>query len=444
LALQGLVMGALLFGNVAGAAGLRVGTGTAELVGDDSMDMAGGIQAWKATGQEGQLRAVATVIEASGSEPVAIVACDVLFVTGAMVDRATAEIEKRTGIKPERVLVNATHTHSAPSTVRVHGYHPNEKFVEVVVQGIIAAVERAQGAMRDDCRFAFALGEENTIGANSRLLLADKTIYWIGPKDDAVQPTGPFDPELPVWAFYDSGDKLLSLIYGHSTHTIGTIKGNVRSPSFYGLAAQELEQQMGGTVTFIEGASGSTHNLGTVTPAEAVVKLKSEIQATLDKAQTHPTKQVTALRRPFKFRVRTTDDAVEDEKVLSYCRKRTPEHADAIAEVFRTMRRELKPHEGEERTTWLQVILVGDVALVGVPAEFFTGLGVDIKHKSPYPDTYIAELANDWIGYIPDREGYELGGYQTWMGWHSYAEPGTGERIVAETVDMLNELKARR
>ena len=71
----------------------------------------------------------------------------------------------------------------------------------------------------------------------------------------------------------------------------------------------------------------------------------------------------------------------------------------------------------------------------------FTIFGVDIKKRSPIKDTFIAELANDWIGYLPDREGHELGGYQTWMGHQSYAEPGTGERIADEVIAMLGELK---
>jgi hypothetical protein len=33
-----------------------------------------------------------------------------------------------------------------------------------------------------------------------------------------------------------------------------------------------------------------------------------------------------------------------------------------------------------------------------------------------------------------------LGGYQVWTGHHSYAEVGTGERMVDEVVEMLNEL----
>ena len=70
-----------------------------------------------------------------------------------------------------------------------------------------------------------------------------------------------FDPELPVLAFRESDRKWRALIFNHSTHTIGTRQSGRRSPSFYGLAAQELEAELGGQVCFLEGASGSTHNL---------------------------------------------------------------------------------------------------------------------------------------------------------------------------------------
>ena len=49
---------------------------------------------------------------------------------------------------------------------------------------------------------------------------------------------------------------------------IGTRSPGKRSPSFYGLAAQELETELGGVVGFLEGASGSTHNLGDVRKLE--------------------------------------------------------------------------------------------------------------------------------------------------------------------------------
>ena len=108
---------------------LRVGAGAANVTADDSMVIGGGIGPGKATGQEGELRAVAVVIEKPAAGKVAMVACDVLFVEKDFIDRALARIEKATGIPPSAVLVNATHTHHAPTTSTVHGYQRDEEFV---------------------------------------------------------------------------------------------------------------------------------------------------------------------------------------------------------------------------------------------------------------------------------------------------------------------------
>ena len=434
--------GATEFGSVAelrAENGLRTGAAAVNLKAEDSMVIGGGIGPGLTQGQEGELRAVATVIEKQGSPKVAIVACDVLMLNRDILDVAVAEIEKKTGIPAAGILINCTHTHHAPSTVTVHGYQRDEEFCRRVQQGIIEAVVAANAKLEGgDSTFNFWLGEESSVGQNSRLLLADNTIFWIGPRDDTVRPTGPFDPQLPVLAFRSPDDKLRALLFNHSTHTIGTRKP-VRSPSFYGLASQELESELGGTVLFLEGASGSTHNL-VIQADEMIVRMKNAVRSALAQAQPRPVNSIKALKKPFKFHVRKFDEAVEDTKVGVYCRRRAPAGADQIINVFRKQREVLAPHQGEERETWLQAVVIGDVALVGVPAEFFTKLGQDIKLRSPYRYTYVAELANDWIGYLPDRQAHELGGYQTWTGLHSYAEPGTGEAVVDAVVAMLNEL----
>ena len=88
------------------------------------------------------------------------------------------------------------------------------------------------------------------------------------------------------------------------------------------------------------------------------------------------------------------------------------------------MRKEVCPAPGRGRKTWVQAIVVGDIALVGVPGEFFTVLGQEIKRRSPYRYTYVFELANDYVGYIPDLLGFDRGGYQVWTGLHSFLEKG--------------------
>lgn len=420
--------------------GFHVGAASAEFEADDSMVIAGGILPGKAAGQEGKLRAVAVVLEKKPFGKLAIVACDILMITREWLDPVVAEIEKTTGIPAANILINCTHTHHAPSTMVVHGYGLDETFSKRVQRGIVKAVTEANANLsKEDCRFYFHLGEEKTVGQNSRMLLGDGSIYWIGPRDTVVRPTGPFDPELPVLAFRDSTEKLLALIFNHSTHTIGTHKSGVRSPSFYGLAAQELEVALGANVCFLEGASGSTHNLH-LSGDEMSVRIKRAVENALGEAMPRPVNKLGAIKRLFKFKVRDFDEAQEEEAVARYCRKYAPAQADQIIPVFRSMRKQLASQRGQERETWLQVLRIGDVAIVGVPAEFFTQLGLDIKNRSPFRHTYIAELANDWIGYLPNLEGHKLGGYQCWTGFHSYAEPGTGERMVDEAVAMLKEL----
>ena len=425
------------------AAELHVGAAAAEFTADDSMHIGGSILPGKVQGQEGKLRAVAVVLETPGDEKLALVACDVLMLTRDLLDPVVQQITEATGIPGERVLINCTHTHHAPSTVRIHGYDRVPAFCAEVQRKIVQAVKDADANLSQDaCEFLFHLGHEETVGMNSRLMLGDGTIYWIGDRSDAVRPTGPFDPELPVLAFRDSKQHFKALLFNHSTHTIGVLSGAKRSPSFYGLAAQGLEEELHGIVSFVEGASGSTHNISGLAPMPvAVQRIKDTVSAALVQVRPEPVGKIAAIKRPFTFHVRHFDEVREQADVLSYCNKRAAQRAESTIEVFRKMRAELASQQGQERTTWLQVVRIGEVAIVGVPAEFFTKLGLDIKNRSPFRHTYVAELANDWIGYVPDTDAFKLGGYQVWTGFHSYCEPGTGERIVDAAVEMLNELR---
>lgn len=421
---------------------LKAGAAAVDLVADDAMVIGGGIGPHKVVGQEGKLRASAVVIEDEHGAKVALIACDVLMVERDVLDAAARRIEHELGIPFDHILINATHTHSAPTTATIHGYRREEAFTRQVGD---KAVEAAVAAARrlGPVTMLFRLGEESSVGRNSRLLLSDGTIWWTGTYQDAVRPTGPFDPELPVWAFRRPDGALEAVLFNHSTHTIGTAKPGVRSPSFYGLAAQGLEKEKGGTFLFFEGASGSTHNFDLLTP-EMTLRISQAVTSALDSAQPHLVRRVKGLRSEFPFTVRQFDEAADEKAVSDYCTRRIkdPKAAEYTIGVFRAMRKELAPRRGETRKTWVQAIQIGDTAVVGVPGECFTILGEEIKRRSPFRYTFVFELANDYIGYIPDRKGHALGGYQTWTGLHSYLEPGTGEAIVAESVKLLERLHA--
>ena len=414
---------------------LRVGAAAVEIPAEDSMVIGGSIGPGKLTGQEGKLQATAIVL--AGNTKLCLVGVDALMMNRDLLDEAARRIEKECGIPFSNILINFSHTHHAPSTATIHGYERDPVFCRSVVSAIAESARLAAAGLAESTP-VFRLGQEATVGQNSRQLLKDGKIYWIGPRDGIVRPTGPFDSDLPVIGFRRPDGKLAALIFNHSTHCIGT-RATKRSPGFYGLAAQEMAEELGCPVLFLSGAAGSTHNL-TLSCDEMVLRLKAAISAGLLKSTPMKSARLAARKKEFTYEVRRFDEAAEERAVTEYCRAYAPQQADYIAGVFREMRRKLAPVQGEKRRTWLQAVRVGDVYFSAVPAEFFTALGVEIKRQSLQRHTYVSGLSNDYIGYVPDREGFRLGGYQTWTGLHSLVTAGTGEAIVEESVKLLKSL----
>jgi hypothetical protein len=96
-----------------------------------------------------------------------------------------------------------------------------------------------------------------------------------------------------------------------------------------------------------------------------------------------------------------------------------------------------KPHELE-----VQVVALGDdVAWVSLPGEIFSELGLAIKKASPFYYTFIAELANGSIGYIPNREAYAQGNYEVVS---ARCAEGSGELLVQSAIHQLRELHQQK
>ncbi len=103
---------------------------------------------------------------------------------------------------------------------------------------------------------------------------------------------------------------------------------------------------------------------------------------------------------------------------------------------------DIDERKGKPYRVEVQVIALGqDIAWVSLPGEVFVELGLSIKKRSPFAQTFVIELANENIGYIPDRRSYAEGNYEPES---ARCAPGSGEKLVDSAVKMLNELHARR
>ncbi|MBI2299682.1 MAG: hypothetical protein HYU66_12200 [Armatimonadetes bacterium] len=395
---------------------------------------------------EAPLRAAALVLDAG--RRICLVCTDSIAIPPDIRAGIAEAVTTECGIAFDDQLVTATHTHHAPCTIDILGCHRDAGFCERLGQAAVEAVRRACAPL-EPAEVCFAQSQEATVGTNSRYLLRDGSIAWYAYRwDEVVRPTGPSDPDLPVFAVKRQDGSMIGMAFNHSVHNIGVLAPGRLSPGFYGHVAQELERRHGGTALFLPGAFGSSHNTGAfgstpnqhaVSPAECVHRVTEAVEWGLRMAEPLSLDPLVVLKRPFVFRVRAFDEAAEEAAVKRWSEHYLPANPEPNQAVFRAMRAEMAPVQGEERQTWLQVIRLGDVALVGVPAELFARLGLEIRRRSPFRWTYVVGLANDTLGYVGDREAYELGGYQLWAGWHSLSAPGTGEAMVEQALDMLRE-----
>ena len=58
------------------------------------------------------------------------------------------------------------------------------------------------------------------------------------------------------------------------------------------------------------------------------------------------------------MKVRRFDEAADERAVTAYCSKRIkdPAGAEKVIATFRAMRKEVAPHQGEARKTWIQAV----------------------------------------------------------------------------------------
>jgi hypothetical protein len=88
----------------------------------------------------------------------------------------------------------------------------------------------------------------------------------------------------------------------------------------------------------------------------------------------------------------------------------------------------------------LQALRIGDLAVVAIPFEAFVEIGLELKAKSPFPDTFAVSIANGAYGYLPTAAHHELGGYETWLGTNQ-VEVQAASRIVDTLLQMLAQLR---
>jgi len=144
---------------------------------------------------------------------------------------------------------------------------------------------------------------------------------------------------------------------------------------------------------------------------------------------------VHALRTTVQAATRMPSDAelVEAKAIMA---EPAPDDVDFTMDRVNALRKIRAAETGPTLPMDVTVITFGNVALVGIPAEYFSALGRDIKSRSPFEHTVVITLAGKNVGYIGERQNYDEGGYEMTS---SIVAPGSGEALADAAVRLLEQ-----
>jgi neutral ceramidase len=398
-----------------------------------------------------------------GTKQIAIAVVDSCMIPRSLADEAKALAEKDTQIPSERILISATHTHSAPSVHACLGSDYDEKYAawlpSKIAEGICKARQDLQPA-----RIGWAVGRDETNVFCRRFLMKPGTALTNSFSDkrndhaqmnpghnnaNAIRRTGPIDPAVTILSMQTRDGRPLALLGNYSTHYAGS---PALSADYFAVFASEIGRLIGAesdNPRFVgimsNGTSGDANCNDYMRPERRkydylsvgrdVAKAAYEAYKTIEYHNWVPL-EIRERRLTLNVRKPGEQEVARASEFVKTFAGRKPQNWEEVY-ARETIILSKMPATRELK---LQAIRIGDLGIAAIPCEVYGSTGLAIKAASPFSTTMNISLANGGEGYLAPPEQHKLGGYTTWRARTSCLEELAEPKIKAAVVGLLVEV----
>ena len=402
----------------------------------------------KATDVHDELYAKAVVLDNNETQ-LALVVCDIIGAGKERLGRARELIQERCGIPVDHTMISCTHTHTGPASVSALEVDIDEPYMEFLVPRIVDSVQRAKNRLQE-ARISFGLGRVDGVAFNRRYWMKDGTVR-MNPgyhNPNIVRPAGPIDPELGVLRLVDLKGKTIALLANFALHYVGEGDNLAVSADYFGFFSQAIQRLLNERfiAMLANGCCGNVNNIDVHNPptrkkpyehAKHVATLVAAEALRVSELMTFSDWCLLAVNREILtigVRQPTAQELEEAERLLAKPTTEFGRERVYAREILMLSRME------KEVQAEVQVIRMGDLALVALPGEVFVEIGLEIKKRSPFKTTFVVELANDWVGYVPTAQAFEEGDYETRLARSSKLAPEAAMQFTQSAVKLLHKL----
>ena len=402
--------------------------------------------------------------EGRGAVRIALVVVDSCMMPQTLIDEAKSQAAARCSIPIERMMVSATHTHSAPAAMSCLGTRLDAAYAarlpEAIADAIVAANDRLEPASIgwgsfDDWHHThnrrWIRRPETRVGDPFGNLTGLANMHPGHLSKDVIGPSGPVDPQLSVLSIRTAQGKPLAVFANYSQHYFGSpaISSDYFGP-FCRIVASALSESGDGNGPFVcalsQGTSGDLMwmDYGDEPRPTGIQEYAAAVAhnavTTLEKIAYRDDVSLAMTEKVLPLAYRVPDDAR-----LAWARPIaagiTDDLPKNIPEVY--AREAMILHDRQQTTLKLQAIRIGDVTIATLPNEVYALTGLKLRNRSPAAMHFNIELANGAEGYIPPPEQHVLGGYTTWPARTAGLEVAAETKIVDTLTQALEEVTGK-
>jgi len=438
------------------AGDFRVGAALVDITPKDGTPLGGYYKFRGSAGVLDPLYAKTIVMEKDGTHAV-IVVLDLSGTVRPVVEAARKLIQEQCGIEGDHVMISGTHTHTGPQQPRGSMMDEITKvnspagvaYISSLPGLIVESVKQAKAKLAP-VKASVAIGKAEGVSFNRRILREGQQEAIWQPKTLTAKdrPAGPVDPDVGVLLFQGAGADAapVASLLNFAMHPTSVGSGPKISADYPGVFTRLVSERHGADMIsvfangtcgninhtdYITGKRRTTLELGTAL-ADAADAAWPNLKATSTFKPRVRSEQVTLQRRTFtEEQIAKAKDMAANMLTKNFG---TVPMAETVC-ILETLGKKDQPLLAE-----VQVIAIsGDVAVVALPGEIFVELGLAIKKASPFKHTFIAELANGSVGYVPNKEAYPQGNYEIVS---ARGEAGSGEKLVEVALKLLGQVKS--
>lgn len=367
--------------------------------------------------------------------PAILITADNLAIPDEIVSEVAKRLEKKIGLKRERLTVSVSHTHTAPMLKNVcptlfgnpippeHQAHIDRYTVEFT-----DALEKVALAAVKDIRPARVSWGSGTVkfSINRRA------------------PGGPVDHDLPVLFVSDLAGKVRAIYVSYACHCV-TLSNNKISGDWAGFAQQALQKEYPGAIALTSVGCGADSN-----PSSGVTGDKMNVCEDQGRQVADEVKRLFAAGlTPITVKPETKFSRVD----LPFAPARTRQEWEARANsvdyavayhakvnLARLDRGETLP---DKMTYPVQTWVFGDaLAIVFMPGETVVDYALRLKREFDHNRLWVNGYANDSQCYLPSERilkegGYEGGAAQVYYDRPREFAPGLEQKMIEAVTAQL-------